>query len=88
METKDYITKATALLKRLEKLQAPKSFTDDGEYRDIEKEFVHLVFFFNADMPLYKEITSKPADSLGVLNQRTLPDYIKKFIYYLNEFCM
>lgn len=85
MTTKEFKEKAEILLKEyiteLSKVNKNDFQRTDRCY-EIEDEFLHLVFFFNQDLPLFKEMQSN-----SIKYASKADEYMKRFIHYLNEFC-
>ena len=92
MTVKEYKAKAEMLLK-----EYIDNYSEDDRNsfilseqakrcNEIKDEFLHLVFFFNPDMPLYKEMISFSDIPPFTKYNREPKKYMERFIYYLNEF--
>lgn len=87
MKARDFRIKAEELLKRYNENKIPDSaFDENVECNAIKDEFLHLVFFFNPEIPMLKEMqASSPYPGLTKLD-RAPENYMQRFIHYLNEF--
>lgn len=105
METKKFKAKAAIILQKLTELVDKKEiisedgwdtiYSPDAEIYEAEREFVHLAYAFDKDLPLYKDLREHkvPEYHLGDdLEKRRKDDilwYIDKvkfFIYYIEEY--
>lgn len=92
MTAKEYHTKAKALLKQFTENKHSNSYLEEpnSEYKSAIDEFLHLVFFFNPEMPLYKSMQTPSHDSCGHLTSTKYFNnpqyYMELFIYYLEEY--
>lgn len=86
MTPREYWEKATDLLNTIQDYDG----SDIALYNVYDKakdEFLHLVFFFNPEIPMYKEMTSKDPEISGLTKYDRNPrKYIERFIYYLEEY--
>lgn len=64
------------------------SFDGNPAMEEIVEDFLHLVFFFDKDMPMYKDMTGKDDIVTRNLSADTLEFYVTKFIHYLDEYCI
>ena len=81
--------KAQALLDKSRSISYDaNSFESCPDMDAIVEDFLHLVFFFDKDMPLYKDMIGKDDIVTRNLSVETLEFYITKFIHYLDEYCI
>lgn len=64
------------------------SFDLQDDADEIVNDFLHLVFFFDREMPLYKDMIEKNEFRLRNLSGSTMEYYATKFIHYLDEYCV
>ena len=81
--------KAQALLDKSKSIaHNANSFGACPDMDVIVEDFLHLVFFFDKDMPLYKDMIGKADIVTRNLSAETLEFYVTKFIHYLDEYCI
>ncbi len=87
MKASEYKTKAELLLKRYIESEPDKNaFEMNKEQGEIADEFLHLVFFFNSELPMYKEMLSPSGCPTFTKYDKAPEKYMRRFIHYLNEF--
>lgn len=81
--------KAQALLEKSKGIDYnPNSFDGCPDMDEVVEDFLHLVFFFDKDMPLYKEMVGSDNMHSRNLTGETLEYYANRFIHYLDEYCI
>ena len=105
MEAKEFKEKAEKLLQKLVELKDKKEilsqdgwdtvYSPDQEIHEQIREFVHLVYAFDKDLPLNRELSEykEPVHHLGdnLDNERKVKvlwyiDRVKFFIHYIEEY--
>ena len=85
MTAKEYKEKANEILQEYIKEKNkinPNEFATIERCCELEDEFLHLVFFFNPNMPMLDEMKSN-----SLKYRCNVIKYIERFIHYLNEYC-
>lgn len=98
MENSFYLNRAEELLKSFDgaaKKDVPVSDVVNTEMRDVERDFIHLVFAFDKDIPLLSELRALYDSSslLSPYSGESYQDHVSKFrklieffIHYQKEY--
>ncbi len=87
MKASEYKEKAEILLEKFCEYKTNNSF-DNEEYSGIKDEFLHLVYFFDANLPMLEEMKQGTAHPGLTKYDRDPEKYMRRFLHYLNEYCI
>lgn len=98
MEVKEFKSRAERMLLRFDELKSdrysdvgsPKLFLKDiyCGFGDLERDFVHLLFAFDKEIPLFKEVSSfiDKTDGKYIFDEAEQDKLMTKFRYFITFF--